>query len=140
MARALSAYEQETFITFNKAQDIAHILTYDKTWHKRLEKNFGLKPVTDNDFGDKEYELSKSRIKPPEVPRRLSDCATKKLAERLRRNRAHFSQKPSPCGKINNGKSKEGNSLHPKRFNANFKLRAEHEMVVALRQTVQSFQ
>ena len=94
MSRALSAYEQETIISFNKAEDIAHIFTYEKTWHKHLEGRLGLKSVMDNGFGGKEYELSKSRIKPPRASRRLSDSAKKKLAERLHRNRANLSQNP----------------------------------------------
>jgi hypothetical protein len=65
MARRLSSYEQETIISFNKAEDIAHIFTYEKTWQKHLEKKLGLKPVMDNGFGGKEYELPKLRIKPP---------------------------------------------------------------------------
>ena len=53
----------------------------------------------DNGFGGKEYELPKSRIKPPRAPRRLSDPAKKKLAERLHRNRAHLSRNLVPVGK-----------------------------------------
>ena len=87
MSRALSAYEQETLISFNKAEDIANIFTYEKTWQKHLEGKLGLKPVMDNGFDGKEYELPKSRIKPPRAPRRLSDSAKKKLTERLHRNR-----------------------------------------------------
>ena len=99
MSRTVSAYEQETIISFNKAEDTAHIFTYEKTWQKHLEEKLGLKPVMDNGFGGKEYELPKSRIKPPRAPRRLSDSAKKKLAERLRRNRANLSQNPVPVGK-----------------------------------------
>ena len=32
MRRKLSNYEQETIINFNKAEDIAHIFTYEKAW------------------------------------------------------------------------------------------------------------
>ena len=99
MSRRLSAYEQETIINFNKAEDIASIFTYEKTWQKHLEGKLGLKPVMDNGFGGKEYELPKSRIKPPRAPRKLSDSAKKKLTERLHRNRAHLSQNPVPVGK-----------------------------------------
>jgi len=91
MFRALSACEQETIISFNKAEDIAHIFTYEKTWQKHLEGKLGLKPVMDNGFGGKEYELPKSRIKPPREPRRLTDSAKKKMAERLHRHRDHLS-------------------------------------------------
>jgi len=99
MSRTLSAYEQETIISFNKAEDIASIFTYEKTWQKHLEGRLGLKPIMDNGFGGKEYELPKSRIKPPKAPRRLSESARKELTERLHRNRAHLSQNLVPVGK-----------------------------------------
>ena len=91
MSRKLTNYEQETIINFNKAEDTAYIFTYEKTWQQHLEKRLGLKPLYDNGFGGKEYELPKSRIKPPRIPRRLSDSTKKKLTERLQRNRAHLS-------------------------------------------------
>jgi len=78
MSRKLTSYEQETIINFNKAEDIAPIFTYEKTWQKHLEGRLGLKPVMDNGFGGKEYELPRSRIKLPRAPRRLSDSAKKK--------------------------------------------------------------
>jgi len=87
VSRALSAYEQETIISFDKAEDIVHIFTYEKTWQKHLEEKLRLKPVMDNGFGGKEYELPKSRIKPNKAPRRLSESTKKKLVERLHRNR-----------------------------------------------------
>ena len=99
MSRTLSSDEQETIITFNKAEDTAHIFTYEKTWQKHLEGKPGLKPVMDNGFGGREYELPKSRIKPPRAPGRLSDPAKKKLAERLHGNRVLSAQNPVPVGK-----------------------------------------
>ncbi len=99
MSRTLSAYEQETIINFNKAEDTPHILTYEKTWQKHLEGKLGLKSVLDSGFGGKEYELPKSRIRPPRAPRRLSDSAKKELAARLHGNRAHLSQNLVAVGK-----------------------------------------
>jgi len=99
MSRALSAYEQETIINFNKAEDMAYIFTYEKTWQKHLEGKLGLKPVMDNGFGGKEYILPKTRIKPPRAPRILSDSARKKLAERLHGNRVLGAQNLVPVGK-----------------------------------------
>ena len=84
MSRTLSAYEQETIITFNKAEDIAHIFTYEKTWQQHLEKNLGLKPTMDNRFGGKEYEIEKKRIRPPRAPVRLSDEARARLTKRMK--------------------------------------------------------
>jgi len=99
MSRTLSAYEQETIISFNKADNVAYIFTYEKTWQKHLEGKLGLKPVMDNGFGGNEYELPKSRIKPPKAPRKLSDFAKRKLAERLHRNRDNLLQNLVPVGK-----------------------------------------
>ena len=99
MPKRLSAYEQETIILFNKAEDTATIFTYEKTWQKHLEGKLGLKPIMDNGFGGKEYELLKSRIKPPKARRQLSESAKKKLTERLRRNRADLSKNPVAVGK-----------------------------------------
>jgi len=87
MTRKLTSYEQETIINFNKEEKIAYIFTYEKTWQKHLEDRLGLKPTMDNGFGGREYELPKSRIKPPRAPRKLSASAKKELAERLHRNR-----------------------------------------------------
>ena len=53
MTRTLTSYEQETIINFNKAEDTAHIFTYEKAWQKHLEGKLGLKPLHDNGFGGK---------------------------------------------------------------------------------------
>ena len=37
MSKTLTNYEQETIINFNKAEDVAYIFTYEKTWQKHLE-------------------------------------------------------------------------------------------------------
>ena len=72
MNKKLTKYEQETIINFNKEESVAHIFTYEKTWQKHLEKKLGLKPVMDNGFGGKEYEIDKKRIPMPRAPRKLS--------------------------------------------------------------------
>jgi len=84
MPRALSGYEQETIINFNKAEDTASIFTYEKTWQKHLERKLGLKPVMDNGFGGKEYEIEKKRIRPPRALVRLSAEARAELAKRMK--------------------------------------------------------
>jgi len=84
MRRRLSNYEQETIINFNKADDIAHIFTYEKTWQQHLEKRLGLKPTMDTGFGGKEYEIDKKRIRPPRAPVRLSAEARARLTKRVK--------------------------------------------------------
>ncbi len=98
MSKRLSNYEQETIINFNKEEKIAYIFTYEKTWQKHLEKRLGLKPTLDNGFGGKEYQMDKKRIPMPRAPRKLSDSAKKKLAERLHRNRVLSAQNLVPVG------------------------------------------
>jgi hypothetical protein len=87
--KGLSAYEQETIINFNKEEGIAYIFTYEKTWQKHLEKRLGLKPVMDNGFGGKEYQIPKGLIPMPRAKRRYSEQAKKKMAARLARIRGH---------------------------------------------------
>jgi hypothetical protein len=87
MRRGLSNYEQETIITFNKDEAIAHIFTYEKTWQQHLEKRLGLKPTMDNGFGGKGYEIDKKRIRPPRAPVKLSAETRKRLAKRLSNGR-----------------------------------------------------
>jgi hypothetical protein len=84
VSRGLTSYEKETIINFNKGEDTAYIFTYEEMWQKQLEGKLGLKPVMDNGFGGKEYELPKSRIKPPKAPRKLSAATRRRLAERAR--------------------------------------------------------
>jgi len=84
MSRALSAYERETIITFNKSEAVAYIFTYEKTWQQHLEKKLGLKPIMDNGFGGKEYEIEKKRIRPPRAPVRLSAEARARLTKRMK--------------------------------------------------------
>ena len=84
MSKALSAYEQETIISFDKAEDVAHIFTYEKTWQKHLEKRLGLKPVMDNGFGGKDYVIEKRRIRPPRAPVKLSAEVRAKLSRRMK--------------------------------------------------------
>lgn len=98
MSRKLINYEQETIINFNKAEDVAYIFTYEKTWQKHLENKLGLKPLYDNGFGGREYEIPKNRIKPPRAPRKLSVSAEKKLVERLYTNRVLSAQNLVPVG------------------------------------------
>ncbi|MFC2051976.1 hypothetical protein ACFLT4_04535 [Chloroflexota bacterium] len=99
MLKRLTNYEQETIINFNKEEKIAHIFTYEKAWQKHFEGRLGLKPLYDNGFGGREYELPKKMIKPPRAPRKLSDSAKRKLTERLHQSRVLSAQKLVPVGK-----------------------------------------
>jgi len=87
LAIRLSRSEQETVINFNKGENTAYIFTYEKTWQKHLEKKLGLKPVMDNGFGGKEYELPKNMIRPPRAPVRLSDKTRARLTKRMKNMR-----------------------------------------------------
>ena len=87
MPRRLTSYEQETIINFNKAEDMAYIFTYEKTWQRHLEGKLGLKPVMDNGYGGKEYQIDKKRIKPPRAPVRLSEKAKRERVKQLAKAR-----------------------------------------------------
>lgn len=97
--RELELFEQETIINFNREEKTANIFTYEPTWQRHLEGRLGLKPIKDNGFGGREYEVPKSLIKPPRAPRRLTDAARQKLGERLSRNRGKVPQNIVPVGK-----------------------------------------
>jgi len=82
--KSLTRQEQETIINFNKEDAMASIFTYEIAWQKHLEKNLKLKPIMDNGFGGREYQVDKRRIRPPRAPRIMSAAAKKKLGEQLR--------------------------------------------------------
>ncbi len=81
--RKPSNYEQETIINFNKAEDIAHIFTYEKTWQQHLEKRLGLKPTMDNGYSGRSYELLKKLMRLPQPKKRLSEATKQRLADNL---------------------------------------------------------
>lgn len=112
MRRGLSNYEQETLINFNKAEDIASIFTYEKTWQQHLEKKLGLKPTMDNGFGGKEYKIDKKRIRPPRAPVKLSPGTRAKRAEQLRQSRVLSARKPYAIAKSEAKKQNEGNTIN----------------------------
>jgi len=86
-------------------------MNYEKIWQRHLEKQLGLKPVKDNGYGGKTYELPKSRIKPPRAPRKLSLSAKKKLAERLHAARDERAQNLVPVAKSATKAQSKGNSI-----------------------------
>lgn len=83
----LSRYEQETIINFNKAEDIAYVFTYEKTWQQHIERRLKIEPFLDNGKGGKEYKIPKSRISKPRAPRTLSLEARQRLSDRLKKAR-----------------------------------------------------
>jgi len=114
MSRALSAYERETIISFNRAEDIAHIFTYEKTWQKHLERRLGLKPVMDNGYGGKDYEIEKKRIRPPRAPVKLSPEARAKLIKRMKdmpEKRVFPSKTTAAAAKSDKKKQIEGRTI-----------------------------
>ena len=84
MTRRLTNYEKETIINFNEADNIASIFTCNKSWQKHLEKRLGLRPIMDNGYGGRGYEIPKKRIRPPRAPVKLSPEARAKLSKRMK--------------------------------------------------------
>jgi len=111
MRRRLSNYEQETIISFNKDEAIARIFTYEKTWQQHLEKRLGLKPIMDNGFGGKEYDIDKKRIRPPRAPVKLTAEARAKLTDRLRQSRDFTSQNTKVQAKSDKKNQKLTNTI-----------------------------
>ena len=87
MPYKLTKYERETIICFNESDEPATIYTHNRGWQKHLETKFGLKPIMENGFGGKEYEINKKSIKPPRAPRNISSEDKAKIANRLARSR-----------------------------------------------------
>jgi len=85
--RNLTAYEQETIISFNKGESTARIFTYEKTWQRHLEQKLHLKSVMDNGYGGKEYLIDKNRILPPRLKRVLTAEHKQKLTKALEKAR-----------------------------------------------------
>lgn len=118
----LSLVERETIINFNEEEKTASIFTYNKVWQKHFEKQLGLKPIMNNGFGGKEYEIDKKRIPMPRAPMKLSAEARarlvergKKLSEGRRKNRVLSSTNKRITNKSTMPPQKMGESYPPGR-------------------------
>jgi hypothetical protein len=92
--RNLTRFEKETIINFNEAEDVAYIFTYNRSWQRHLENKLELKPVKDNGFGGKEYEIPKDRIPMPRAKKRFSPEARKRMVNRGKKMAAVRRRKP----------------------------------------------
>ena len=80
MARTpLTLQERETIIRFDESQAPASVFTYSPRWQEHIEKKLGITPNWRNSKGGKEYELPKSRISLPRVPRKVSEATLLRL-------------------------------------------------------------
>ena len=84
--RNLTPTERETIITFNEKEKLAEIYTHNKRWQRRLEK-LSIKPIRDNGYGGKTYQIEKSRIPLPRAKRIVTEAERTRLANQLRRAR-----------------------------------------------------
>ena len=84
MKRNLTLIERETVITFNEGEKLADIYTHNNRWQQHFEKNLKIKPLFDNGYGGKTYQIEKKRIPLPRKPRKLSAETKKLLSERMR--------------------------------------------------------
>jgi hypothetical protein len=87
ITRGLSSYEKETIITFNEDEAKAYIFTYNKNWQSHMEIGLGLTPVFINEYGGREYMVSKKRIRPPIARKPLSPQDKIKRAKALEKAR-----------------------------------------------------
>lgn len=88
-------FEKETIITFNEAEPMATIFTYNRAWQQGL-RALGLKPTMDNGHGGLEFQVAKSRISPPRgrAPTRTAQRSTEKT--KTRRQLELFPPEPAP--------------------------------------------
>jgi hypothetical protein len=89
-------FEKETIITFNEAEPMATIFTYNRAWQQGL-RALGLKPTMDNGHGGLEFQVAKSRISPPRG--RASARSVKKPDDKERPRRRQlelFPPEPGP--------------------------------------------
>ena len=88
---ALTKYEIETIITYNREESHADVFTYEKSWQQHIEKRLGIKPILVNEYGGRGYQVPKNRIRMPLAPRpkrRISKEQRKTIGERLKKARA----------------------------------------------------
>ena len=105
----LTNEEKETLISFDETPNEAVIFTYNKRWQTHLEKKLGLKPVLNNGYGGKEYRIAKSRIRMPQIPRKLSPEQRERLTKQLRKAR-HQKSPNSPGNNTAIRRSQDKNS------------------------------
>ena len=90
MALKLSQEEKETIITFNEAELMVNILTYNRQWQLRM-KEMGIKPIQVEGQA-KEYEFPKKWLrlpvkpKPPTSAQRGARQKTIKIAQKARKS------------------------------------------------------
>lgn len=91
----LGRYEQETIINFNKAEDMASIYTYERSWQRHLERRLHLKPLSNDGFGGKEYEIDKHLIRLPQLKRKREMTKEQREEIAARFHSAKVAKKPS---------------------------------------------
>ena len=96
----MAAVEQETIITWNRAEDTAYIFTYEPTWQRHLEA-MGCPLVMDNKCGGKEYAIDKKRIPMPRKKKVFSEAQIADMRDRARERFRRPSSKQQQ-GKNNN--------------------------------------
>jgi len=92
MAYKLSNLEKETIITFNEAESIANITTYNSSLIRKLDglcssRPNELKCTESNNFGGKFYTVPKKWIK-VNASRILNEEAKQKLSDKMKSKRA----------------------------------------------------
>ena len=81
--------EKETIITFNEADPVVNVFTYDQRWQRRMAE-MGIAPIR-TEGQAKEYEFPKKSLRLPAKPRQLTPAEVEsrrksiKLAQLARR-------------------------------------------------------
>ncbi len=85
----LNKGEMETIINWNMEEPTATLFTYEPRVIRYMEKTLGLKPVSENGFGGKDYVFPKKLAKLPRKPstRVMSEEQKQASRERLMKAR-----------------------------------------------------
>jgi len=77
---SITAYERETIILYNDAENEAHIYTHDRALQRHLEKELGITPYF-KEGPAREYKIPKSWLRYPRKPSERRREASRKALE-----------------------------------------------------------
>lgn len=77
---SITAYEKETIINYNEADDMADVYTHEKALQRHIEKELGVKPFF-KEGAAREYTIPKKWLRYPLKPRKASPAQREVLAK-----------------------------------------------------------
>lgn len=83
----LSAEERETIIVISDASDIATIVTHQRTWLTKLEKNPAAEEISHDNFGGKTFHIDKRFVSFPRNGARKRTETPEQISARMAKAR-----------------------------------------------------